>query len=208
MAKLVFFSGCCNSGKTTTLRAVAEKLQILGYEVKILDEIIRKEIDKPIDEIRKNANAYLQLQNKIIRAKIEQEENALADTRQNVIYLADRAATDSMFYLDSYVDKCQLDEKNIELFCELHFFIHRYLKRCLWRSDVLILEFKPISIKEQSIFRPANLRIMQRYESISISHLNSFYGFHNVKNINMNYMSIDDVVNIIKRRFFIAYDIH
>ena len=69
MAKLILFSGGCNSGKTTTLKAVASKLQSLGYKVNILDEIIRKETNKPIDELRKDAKAYFRLS--LIRLKNE-----------------------------------------------------------------------------------------------------------------------------------------
>ena len=200
MAKLILFSGGCNSGKTTTLKAVASKLQSLGYEVVILDEIIRKETDKPIDELRKDAKAYLQLQDKIIRAKIEQEKAAIENRRDDVIYLADRAVTDSIFYLENYVDKSQLDEEDLKLFCRLHNSAHEYLKRYLWRTE-LIVEFYPIEVKELDSFRPTHIDIMKNYESICISRLNYCYlnGYkkQNFMIADLNYMKSEKVVDDI-----------
>lgn len=173
MAKLILFSGGCNSGKTTTLRAVADKLVAMDYDVKILDELIRKETNMPIDELRKNANAYLDLQNKIIRKKIELEKAAIEDS-SNDIYLADRAATDSMFYLENYVDKNQLDDEHIAIFCELHKSLDEYLKRYFWRYHLLI-QFAPLEVKVQDKFRPKRVDILKDYESHCIERLNFTY---------------------------------
>ena len=203
MAKLILFSGGCNSGKTTTLKAVASKLQSLGYEVNILDELIRKETDKPIDELRKDANAYLKLQDKIIRAKIEQEKAAIENNRTNDIYLADRAVTDSLFYLENYVDKSQLDEEGLKLFCVLHNSIHEYLKRYFWRYS-LVVEFQPIAVREHDLFRPVHIDMMKNYEGICIARLNFCYSngykYHNFTVIDLNYMKLEKAVDkIIKK---------
>ena len=199
MTKIIVFSGGCNSGKTTTLEAVALKLRGLGYKVNILDELIRKETDKPIDEIRKDAKAYLQLQNKIIRAKIEQEKIAINDNSDE-IYLVDRAITDSIFYLENYVDKSKLDEENIKLFCKLHNYAHEYLNRYFWRYS-LVVEFRPIAVRELDLFRPIQIDIMKEYESICIAHLNYYYsnGYKN-KNftvVDLNHMELEYAVDEI-----------
>lgn len=200
MATLILFSGGCNSGKTTTLKAVASKLQSLGYSVRILDEIIRKETDKPIDELRKDAKAYLVLQNKIIRTKIEQEKIAIEDNRTDDIYLADRAVTDSMFYLENYVDKSQLDEESLKLFCRLHNSVHEYLKRYFWRYS-LVVEFQPIAVRELDLFRPVHIDMMKYYESICIARLNYCYsnGYRkqNFMVADLNYMKLEETVDKI-----------
>ena len=203
MAKLILLSGVCNSGKTTKLKAVASKLQSLGYEVNILDELIRKETNKPIDELRKDAKAYLQLQYKIIRAKIEQEITAIENIRTDDIYLADRAATDSLFYLENYVDKSQLDEEGLKLFCRLHNSVHEYLKRYFWRYS-LVVEFQPIAVQEHDLFRPVHIDMMKNYEGACIARLNFCYSngykYHNFMVVDLNYMKLEEAVDkIIKK---------
>ena len=202
MATLILFSGGCNSGKTTTLKAVASKLRGLGYRVRILDEIIRKETDKPIDELRKDANAYLKLQDKIIREKIEQEKTAIEDNGDDV-YLADRAITDSLFYLENYVDKSQLDKEGLKLFCRLHSSVHEYLKRYFWRYS-LVVEFQPVAVRETDLFRPVHIDMMKNYENICIARLNYYYskGYRkqNFMVADLNYMKLEEVVdNIIEK---------
>ena len=200
MAKLILFSGGCNSGKTTTLKAVASKLQSLGYRVNILDEIIRKETDKPIDELRKDAKAYLELQDKIIRAKIEQEKAAIEDNRTDDIYLADRAVTDSLFYLESYVDKSRLDEEGLKLFCKLHSSVHEYLKHYFWRYS-LVVEFQPVAVREHDLFRPVHVDMMKNYECVGIARLNYCYsnGYkkQNFMAADLNHMKIEEVIDKI-----------
>lgn len=200
MAKLILFSGGCNSGKTTTLKAVASKLQSLGYKVNILDEIIRKETNKPIDELRKDAKAYLVLQNKIIRAKIEQEKAAIEDNRTDDIYLADRAVTDSLFYLESYVDKSRLDEEGLKLFCKLHSSVHEYLKHYFWRYS-LVVEFQPVTVRELDLFRPVHVDMMKNYECVGIARLNYCYsnGYkkQNFMAADLNHMKIEEVIDKI-----------
>lgn len=199
MATLVLFSGGCNSGKTTTLKAVASELQRLGCKVQILDEIIRKEIDVPIDQIRKDAKAYLQLQDKIIRAKIKQEIEAIED-KSDCIYLADRAVTDSMFYLENYVNKSELDEDGIELLCNLHKYAHEYLQKYACKFE-LIAEFSPVEVKEKDDFRPAKINVLKDYEKTCISNLNYVYtnGYRrcNYTYINFNLFSSELAVSII-----------
>lgn len=200
MAILILFSGGCNSGKTTTLKGVASKLQSLGHKVNILDELIRKETNKPIDELRKDAKSYLKLQDKIIRRKIEQERAALKDESQT-IYLVDRAVTDSLFYLENYVDKSQLDdEESLKLFCRLHSFAHNYLKHNFWRFS-FVFEFLPLAVKEHDLFRPAHIEMLKNYESVCISRMNYAYSNSNAernfKVIDLNYIDAEKAVKKI-----------
>lgn len=199
MATLILFSGACNSGKTTTLKAVASKLRNTGYKVNILDELIRKEITEPIDEIRKNAKAYLLLQEKIIKAKIAQEKIAINDLHTDEIYLADRAATDSIFYLENYIDKSQLDADNLNKFRNLHKYVHDYLTRNFWRYS-LVVEFEPIAVRELDLFRPVNVDILKEYEYTCISRLNYAYSKGNGSNrikINLKKLSLNNAVELI-----------
>ena len=199
MAKLILFSGACNSGKTTTLKAFAKRLQDEGYKVVVLDELIRNVTDKPIDELRKDVKAYLTIQNKIICEKIEQEKVAIEDM-SDTIYLADRAVTDSMFYLENYVDKSKLDEDDIKLYCKLHRSVHEYLKRYFWRYT-LVVEFQAIDIHEVDMFRPRQIELMKEYEQTCIARLNFSYsnGYktHNFTPVDLNYMTVDEVIEKI-----------
>lgn len=199
MATLILFSGACNSGKTTTLKAVASKLRNTGYKVNILDELIRKEITEPIDKIRKDAKAYLLLQEKIIKAKIEQEKIAINDLHTGEIYLADRAVTDSIFYLENYIDKSQLDADDLNKFRNLHKYVHDYLTHYFWQYS-LVVEFEPIAVRELDLFRPVNVDILKEYEYTCISRLNYIYSKGNDSNrikINLKSLSLNEAVELI-----------
>lgn len=189
MAKVIVFSGACNSGKTTTIKAVAAKLRKQHYTVHILKELIREETDIPIDELRKDANAYMELQDKIIRKKVQQELEAFADSPYS-IYLADRAATDSMFYLENYVDKSQLDEKHIQMFCELHAMLNYYLECNFWKY-YCIVQFAPLNVNEQDIYRPKHIDILKKYEALCIKRLNRFYADYFTPKLSSHFVNVD-----------------
>lgn len=199
MAKLILFSGACNSGKTTTLKALASKLESLGEDAVILNELVRDEVKVPIDEIRKDPKAYLQLQNTVIRKKIEQEKAAIESIRP-ATYLADRAVTDSLFYLENYVDKSKLDKKDIELFISLHRYVLEYLDKYFWRYT-LVVQFYPIATHEQDQMRPLFLDELKYYESECIIRLNSYYSccysHNNVLAVDLNYANTEEAVNRI-----------
>lgn len=177
MSRLIAFSGGCFSGKTTTLKRVKSFLEDTGHNVVVLDELIRTATDKPIDEIRKDASAYFELQNHIIRGKIAQESLALANDDERTVYLADRAITDSLFYLQNYVNKNNLSRDEIKKYCRLHTLVLNYAKCIYDAKDFCVLRFTPLSGSSTDKYRPENLDHLKYYEHEAISLLNdSFKG--------------------------------
>lgn len=184
MAKLFAFSGACNSGKTTTMKAVAEALRQKGKTVVILEELVRQSTEIPIDRLRANANEYLDFQEKITCKRIEQEQNARKDP-SDTIYLADRALTDYMFYAESYIDKNQLDPKHSEKFYKLHALMRTYLT--MSHNYTKVFQFEPITTIEHDKYRPKNLELSQAYESTCINRLNCYYLFMELVHINVQH---------------------
>lgn len=184
MAQLILLSGPCNSGKTTMLNALNNELFNTGVRAIILDELIRKKTDKPIDELRKNAHEYLMLQEQIITEKMNQEKMAISDTHHEV-YIADRAITDSLFYLENYVNKTELNEEDIILYAKLHKQVCEYL--CKYFNRYYLVQFRPLRAIQQDMFRPNNINHLQQYEYVCISRLNEFYS----KKAHVEYLEID-----------------
>lgn len=198
MAQLILFSGPCNSGKTTLLNALSNKLFDCGTQSIILTELIRQKTDKPIDELRKNAHEYLALQEQIILEKIKQEETALLDTHIPV-WIADRAITDSLFYLENYVNKTELSEEDTIRFAKLHERVCQHAENSFYRYK--LVQLRPIKAIELDMFRPNNLKYLQRYEYECINRLNKYY-FARTDNkcfleINLNKTSQEDALNEI-----------
>lgn len=205
MAKLILFSGGCNSGKTTTLLKTKEALIKDGYEVEVVDELIRDQINESIDEIRTKPNKYLELQQAIIGKKIEQELKAFSDT-SNKIYLFDRAATDSLFYLESYVDKIRLSNINLEVFCAMHEYIHKYLLDH-FKLYTLVIHFEPIDKNQLSLFRPKQLDLLKTYENSCIKRLNYFYSecvaHENLIEVDLNKDEVLTVIDKIRNKLWL-----
>lgn len=197
MATLILLSGPCNSGKTTTLNALKKELFNGGEDVVILNELIRKIIYKPIDELRKNAHEYLTLQEQIITKKMEQEIIAMFDTRFDV-YIADRAITDSLFYLENYVNKIDLNEEDSKLFCKLHGKICGYLEHYFYMYH--LVQFKPLEIIEQDLFRPKYLKYFHNYEYECINRLNKHYSIlsnNQFMELDLNHIPVQGAVKEI-----------
>lgn len=179
MSKIIAFSGGCFSGKTTTIGKVKTYLEERGYNVVVLGELIRTTTAKTatsIDEIRKDPASYLQLQKTVITGKIEQELNAF-DDKSDTIYLADRAITDSLFYLQNYVDKSRLCESEMAMFCELHKKVVKHAEKMFSHGYSFIVTFRPIQNgSTDDPYRPSYLRLTNEYEYDAIRILNaSFY---------------------------------
>lgn len=172
MAQLILFSGPCNSGKTTLLNALNNRLFSQGIRPMVLTELIRQKTDKPIDELRKNAHEYLVIQEQIITEKIQQEKLAICDTHTEV-WTADRAITDSLFYLENYVNKTELNEEDTKLYAKLHKRVCEYAGR--YFSYYKLVQLKPLRAIQQDIFRPNNLNHLQQYEYECINRLNEYY---------------------------------
>ena len=199
MSRVIAFSGGCFSGKTTTMKIVKEQLESAGYKVTVLDEIIRTVTDEPIDKIRKNPSAYLDLQEKIITAKIEQELKAFEED-SNTIYLADRAITDSLFYLQNYVDKSNLTPDETTRFCALHKYIVRHAKIAFGEFGYYtVIEFKPLNGKNADKYRPDVIDVSKVYEYDAISLLNqAFRGIVPFWYVDLNKDSVHMLVDSIK----------
>lgn len=173
MAKVIAFSGGCHSGKTTTINKVAEALEARGHKVVKLSELMREVTSKPIDELRKNAHKYLEVQEQIISAKINQECNAFNDNGRT-IYLVDRAITDSLFYLENYVNKSGLTEAEIIRLCNLDFVARQHAIDAFNRGYDMLIQFEPLDIvsSNSDSYRPQLLEHLKDYEYQGISTLN------------------------------------
>lgn len=199
MSKVIAFSGGCFSGKTTTMNKVKVYLEDAGYKVVVLGELIRTATNKPIDVIRKDPIAYLHLQEKIIRSKIEQENKALEDN-SDTIYLADRAITDSLFYLQNYVDKSNLSYKDIIAYCKLHKEVIEHANKVFGIKEpkyFMVLEFSPIIGKSNDKFRPKHIDYSKKYEHDAICILNNSFATQIIR-VNLNEISINELMHTIK----------
>lgn len=178
--KFIAFSGGCFSGKTTTMKLAKEVFESHGIKVIMLDELMRDKKIVSIDEIRKNPVEYLNLQEEIITKKIDME-HALHLKNEKCVVLADRAITDSLFYLLFYVDKSQLDYKDMLRFEKLYAFVDEYARnKAFYNIYDYLLEFKPLSndvcVKAcDDIYRPMNLLVQRHSEYRLIRTLNRSY---------------------------------
>lgn len=207
MSKVIVFSGGCHSGKTTTMNEIKKALEARGYNVIKLNELIREVISGPIDELRKNPHTYLEVQEQIISAKINQECNAFND-KSRTIYLVDRAITDSLFYLENYVDKSKLNTAEIIRLCNLDFVARQHAMDAFNKGYDMLLQFEPMDIVDNSdTYRPQELEWLKDYEYQGISTLNrahlwcrcdnyaALYNFFFEVNAQCN--SIDYIVSVI-----------
>ena len=112
----IAFSGCSNAGKTTSINNVKD---YFGDDAVILDEVIRRKKDFNIDEIRADANAYVDFQIEVISKKIEEEKNAIKKHEAKII-LIDRSLVDSMMYFLFYIDKSKLDSKHLQKYFDFY----------------------------------------------------------------------------------------
>lgn len=207
MAKVVAFSGGCHSGKTTTMNKIAELLRANGYKVNILSELMREVTDLSIDELRKQPSKYLDVQEQIISKKIEQEIAAFEDT-SDTIYLVDRAITDSLFYLENYVDKSQLSEVEIIRLCNLDFVARTHAISAFDSGYDSVIAFKPLDIiNNDDTYRPAMLDSLKDYEYEGINVLNMAYMWQRANSyselydfyleVNVKYNSAEFIMNVI-----------
>lgn len=182
----IAFSGGCCSGKTSTMQALKSILEKQGYKVVIFDEIIRqtKEAeyhDNDIEKLRENTVSYFKLQKKIIEQKVEQEKEAF-NCKEPVIFLFDRALTDSLFYFEFYVNKSHLLGGSLK---QDYFAFHRWLYRevmdSMYHLDMLV-EFKPllgVADSDTDTMRPNFLDIACYSEFLGI-HRNNLALFYDL----------------------------
>ena len=199
----IVFTGGCHSGKTTSIQIINKILEEKGKKLIIFSEIIRNHNIVSIDEIRLDANKYMDLQYQIINEKIDMELSMInyEDEIYDTYVLVDRAITDSLFYLTFYTNKNEFNDESKEKF---YYTFNRIYKHLNHIKDVynIILEFKPLNkIQENDSFRPENLNKMKDIEYIMIQNLNKAY-FGNLERyhqIDLNNVDKDKMYNFWKQ---------
>lgn len=194
----IAFSGGCCSGKTSTMQALKYILEQQGYKVVILDEVIRKTKEaehhfNSIISLRKNAASYFRLQEKIIKQKIEQEKEAY-NSKEPIIYLFDRALTDSLFYFEFYVDKVGLHDRKPGYFT-FHRWLYREVMDSMYHLDMLV-EFKPLLKVADSN------RDTMRPNYLDMASYSEFLGIHR-NNIALFY----DLLDRTPRKAYLQFDL-
>lgn len=172
---LIAFSGGCFSGKTTTLKLLEKYLSNKGYPVEVIHERARElmplQYNGNIDLLRKNAKDYLKFEIDIISKKIQDEDNARTGESKK-IYLIDRALSDSLFYLETYIDIKSLDLESAKAFTDFHKKLVNLLTRYLYLYNV-VFEFEPIeNSNNDDAFRPGNVDVIKHYEHNRIKRIN------------------------------------
>lgn len=177
---LIAFSGGCFSGKTTTMNKLLSYLKDKGYPVEVIGErareIMPQQYNGNIDLLRKNAKDYLKFEIDIISKKIQDEDNARAGESKK-IYLIDRALSDSLFYLETYIDIKSLDLESAKEFTDFHKELVNLLAMdrlhyCNYRYDI-VFEFEPIeNSNNDDTFRPGNVDVIKHYEHNRIKRIN------------------------------------
>ena len=177
---LIAFSGGCFSGKTTTMNKLLLYLSNKGYPVEVIRERAREfmplHYGGNIDVLRKNVKDYLKFEIDIISKKIQDEEDAL-NGKSKKIYLIDRALSDSLFYLETYIDIRSLDLESAKEFTDFHEkLINKMIKLMHSRRYDMVFEFKPIEhVANEDTFRPENIGEIKYYEHNRIKQINNNY---------------------------------
>ena len=177
---LIAFSGGCFSGKTTTMNKLLSYLKDKGYPVEVIGERAREfmpqQYNGNIDLLRKNAKDYLKFEIDIISKKIQDEDNARTGESKKV-YLIDRALTDSLFYLETYIDIKSLDTESAKEFTDFHKklvnLLTTDLRYCNNYRYNIVFEFEPIeNSNNDDTFRPGNIDVIKHYEHNRIKRIN------------------------------------
>lgn len=196
----IIFTGGCHSGKTTSIQIIKKILEKQGKKVFVFSEIIRSHNIGSIDEIRSDANKYMDLQNQIINEKIDMELSLTSTgyedelNRYNTVVLVDRAITDSLFYLTFYTNKNGFNDESKQKFLTTYNRIQNYLSN-IKNVYNYVFEFKPLQqITEEDKFRPKALDKIKEIEYNMIHIYNKFYlDFSGYKEIDLNNIPIEDM---------------
>ena len=192
----IAFTGGCHSGKTTSIQTIKKILEKAGKKVFIFSEIIRNHNIGTIDEIRKDANKYMDLQHSIINEKIDMENcfiNSYSEAynRLNTVVLIDRAITDSLFYLTFYTNKNEFNNESYDKFIYTLNNIYKHLDN-IDNVYNYVFEFKPLNkIQENDVYRPSNLEQMKDIEYKMIHEYNKLYLPKHLQYIDLNNVPMD-----------------
>lgn len=201
----ITFTGACYSGKTTSIRIAKSILESEGFNVYEFSELIRECNIASIDDVRNDPDKYMEVQDSIIRGKIQMEKDFKHKMfEKKTVMLIDRAVTDSLFYLTFYTHKNGLDKAHQEMFFSLFDFLNNYLDNCTDIYDY-VFEFAPLENKtEKDDFRPQNISKMQIIEYEMIKKYNDLY-FAKIgeryKKIDLNNVNIDEMEIFWKKYF-------
>lgn len=175
---IVAISGASHSGKTTFITGLQNKFS----QVEFYDEIIRNYDFSSIDEIRKDASQYFQIQKEIISQKINQEEKAKQKDRPDKLIIFDRSLADSIYYFTTYVNREALSEEERLEYNKFFMFIYKKAKEHFLSLYDSVFLFEPIDpSNDNDSFRPKNLKEKQGVEYLMIKTLT--LGLSSHKNI-------------------------
>ena len=86
--------------------------------------------------------------------------------------MIDRALSDSLFYLETYIDIKSLDLESAKAFTDFHKKLVNLLTRYLYLYNV-VFEFEPIeNSNNDDTFRPGNIDVIKQYEHNRIKRIN------------------------------------
>lgn len=162
------------------IKAYIEKSNT-NCKVVMLNELMRSYSNAngcmPIDLIRKDPKAYLDLQCMIIREKINQEENIAKlaveyKDYDDVYVLIDRSINDSIFYLTFYVDKSGLSIDDMEKFGKLLNEALAHSKKAHSSIYDCVLQYSPFNGSNTDCMRPSHIDTSKHIEYAMIDLLN------------------------------------
>lgn len=166
---VIAISGASHSGKTTFINNLQNKLR---GQVEFYDEIIRNYDFSSIDDIRKDASQYFQIQKDIITQKIKQEEKAADKNKKDKLIIFDRSLADSIYYFTTYVDEKNLTDKEREDYYSFFVYIYKKAKEHFANVYDSVFLFEPINPESNTdSFRPSNLKERQTLEYLMIKTL-------------------------------------
>lgn len=168
---VIAFSGASNSFKTTTINKIKD---FFGDDAVVLDEVIRKQTDLSIDEIRSDANKYVDFQIDVITQKINQESEAIQKYDSKII-LVDRTLVDSLMYYLLYVDKNQLSEESLKKYSDFYHHLESAVTYSLNEVYDKIVFMFPQKPNLEDKYRTKKLAYLQKIESDTIYNLTNQY---------------------------------
>lgn len=146
MRQMIAFSGGCHSGKTTLMRAVADRLRDMGKDVLVFKENAHNYLEKGgIDELRANPSKYLDFQEVVVNERINFEEQWLNNQIVgDQIVLVDRPISDSLAYIFMYINVDSLSDEDKRRYRDLVFSIREHIIS-FWRANKLtIFSLEPL----------------------------------------------------------------
>lgn len=170
MRQMIAFSGGCHSGKTTLMRAMADRLRDMGKDVLVFKENAHNYLEKGgIDELRANPSKYLDFQEVVVNERINFEKqwlnNQIADDDQ--IVLVDRPISDSLAYIFMYINVDSLSDEDKRRYRDLVFSIRKHIMS-FWRANKLtIFSLEPLvhaCLDSETEYRPKGINSVKYAE--------------------------------------------